>query len=332
MTDTPRPPLLHARRRAIEPEGDVTDDRLRLIFTCCHPALAPSAQIALTLRLLGGLETPYIARAFLVPEQRWPSASCARSRRSVTHEIPLPRTERGRAAEPAPPGADRDLSRVQRGLHRDRGRRVDPRRPVCRGDPARAAAGRAHARRARGARPARFAAAHRIAARGAHCRDGSFVLLPEQDRSLWDRALIDRGSGDRAALPAPQHARAVPDPSRHQRGAQRRRHRGRHRLGPDTRAVRPVGRARAEPDRRTEPRGRGRRGRRAGGRARGRSTRSTSTVTTCSTSRGPSSWCGSTATQEARAAFDRALALAANSAERAHLEQRIRDLDRELRA
>ena len=45
------------------------DDRLRLIFTCCHPALAPSAQIALTLRLLGGLETPYIARAFLVPEQ-----------------------------------------------------------------------------------------------------------------------------------------------------------------------------------------------------------------------------------------------------------------------
>jgi RNA polymerase sigma-70 factor (ECF subfamily) len=44
------------------------DDRLRLIFTCCHPALAPGAQIALTLRLLGGLETPYIARAFLVPE------------------------------------------------------------------------------------------------------------------------------------------------------------------------------------------------------------------------------------------------------------------------
>ncbi len=53
----------------VEPEGDVKDDRLRLIFTCCHPALAPSAQIALTLRLLGGLETPYIARAFLVPEQ-----------------------------------------------------------------------------------------------------------------------------------------------------------------------------------------------------------------------------------------------------------------------
>ncbi|WRZ94878.1 RNA polymerase sigma factor [Streptomyces sp. NBC_01007] len=49
-------------------EGPVRDDRLRLIFTCCHPALAPQAQVALTLRLLGGLTTPQIARAFLVPE------------------------------------------------------------------------------------------------------------------------------------------------------------------------------------------------------------------------------------------------------------------------
>ncbi len=60
--------LLHESTEPIEPVGDVKDDRLRLIFTCCHPALAPSAQIALTLRLLGGLETLYIARAFLVPE------------------------------------------------------------------------------------------------------------------------------------------------------------------------------------------------------------------------------------------------------------------------
>jgi len=49
-------------------EGPVRDDRLRLMFTCCHPALAPAAQIALTLRLLGGLTTAEIARAFLVPE------------------------------------------------------------------------------------------------------------------------------------------------------------------------------------------------------------------------------------------------------------------------
>ncbi len=46
----------------------LSDDRLRLIFTCCHPALAPEARIALTLRTLGGLTTPEIARAFLVPE------------------------------------------------------------------------------------------------------------------------------------------------------------------------------------------------------------------------------------------------------------------------
>ncbi|MEU5909644.1 sigma-70 family RNA polymerase sigma factor [Micromonospora sp. NPDC047527] len=56
---------------AVDPpaeEGPVRDDRLRLIFTCCHPALAPAARIALTLRLLGGLSTAEIARAFLVPE------------------------------------------------------------------------------------------------------------------------------------------------------------------------------------------------------------------------------------------------------------------------
>ena len=47
--------------------GDIPDDRLRLIFTCCHPALALEAQVALTLRTLGGLETDEIARAFLVP-------------------------------------------------------------------------------------------------------------------------------------------------------------------------------------------------------------------------------------------------------------------------
>ena len=49
-------------------EDVIPDERLRLIFTCCHPALAPAAQVALTLRLLGGLTTPEIARAFLLPE------------------------------------------------------------------------------------------------------------------------------------------------------------------------------------------------------------------------------------------------------------------------
>jgi RNA polymerase sigma-70 factor (ECF subfamily) len=52
----------------IDDEGSMRDERLRLIFTCCHPALAPAARVALTLRLLGGLTTAEIAKAFLVPE------------------------------------------------------------------------------------------------------------------------------------------------------------------------------------------------------------------------------------------------------------------------
>ena len=51
-----------------DPTGPIEDDRLRLLFTCCHPALAPEARIALTLRLLGGLTVAEIAQAFLVPE------------------------------------------------------------------------------------------------------------------------------------------------------------------------------------------------------------------------------------------------------------------------
>jgi RNA polymerase sigma-70 factor, ECF subfamily len=62
-----RAQLLHGDDEPAE-EVAVPDDRLRLIFTCCHPALAPNAQVALTLRLLGGLSTAEIARAFLLPE------------------------------------------------------------------------------------------------------------------------------------------------------------------------------------------------------------------------------------------------------------------------
>ncbi|HEY8053914.1 MAG TPA: RNA polymerase sigma factor [Steroidobacteraceae bacterium] len=62
--------LLQAADEPVEPDEDsvVQDDRLRLIFTCCHPALATAAQVALTLRLLGGLTTTEVARAFLIPE------------------------------------------------------------------------------------------------------------------------------------------------------------------------------------------------------------------------------------------------------------------------
>ncbi len=59
---------LLARVEAVAPDGPVPDERLELIFACCHPALAPEARVALTLRALGGLSTRAVARAFLVSE------------------------------------------------------------------------------------------------------------------------------------------------------------------------------------------------------------------------------------------------------------------------
>jgi RNA polymerase sigma-70 factor (ECF subfamily) len=60
--------LVRAQQITDDEEATIPDERLELIFACCHPALAPEAQVALTLSLLGGLTTPEIARAFLVPE------------------------------------------------------------------------------------------------------------------------------------------------------------------------------------------------------------------------------------------------------------------------
>ncbi len=65
-------------------EGGIGDDRLRLIFTCCHPALSRPAQVALTLRTLAGLTTPEIARAFLVPEATM-AQRLVRAKRKIRH-------------------------------------------------------------------------------------------------------------------------------------------------------------------------------------------------------------------------------------------------------
>jgi RNA polymerase sigma-70 factor, ECF subfamily len=69
-------------------EEAVPDDRLRLIFTCCHPALNQPAQVALTLRLLGGLETPEIARAFFVPEATMAQRIVRAKRKIAAARIP----------------------------------------------------------------------------------------------------------------------------------------------------------------------------------------------------------------------------------------------------
>ncbi len=70
------------------PVTSVTDERLRLLFTCCHPALAPEAQVALTLRLLGGLTVPEIANAFLVPERTMAQRITRAKRKIAAANIP----------------------------------------------------------------------------------------------------------------------------------------------------------------------------------------------------------------------------------------------------
>ena len=130
------------------------DERLELVFTCCHPALATDAQVALTLRTLGGLTTPEIARAFLVPEATMAQRLVRAKRKIKAAGIPVPGPARPPAARPAGRGARRRLPDLQRGLRR-------PRRPRGRGDPARPRARRADAGRARGPRPAGADAAAR---------------------------------------------------------------------------------------------------------------------------------------------------------------------------
>ncbi len=105
----------------------IPDDRLRLIFTCCHPALPLEARVALTLRTLGGLTTGEIARAFLVPEPTMAQRLVRAKRKIRAGGDPLPRAA-GRAPARAAPGrARRPLPGLQRGLRRHRrGRWSEP--------------------------------------------------------------------------------------------------------------------------------------------------------------------------------------------------------------
>ena len=136
-------------------DDDVGDDLLRLVFVACHPVLSTEARVALTLRLLGGLTTDEIARAFLVPEstiaQRIVRAKRTLADKQVPFEVPRGDERAARLSSVL----EVDLPDLQRGLHRDRGRRLDA-AGALRGRAApRPRARRARSERAGGARPRR---------------------------------------------------------------------------------------------------------------------------------------------------------------------------------
>jgi RNA polymerase sigma-70 factor (ECF subfamily) len=172
-------------------ETTIPDERLELIFTCCHPALALDAQVALTLRTLGGLRTEEIARAFLVPEATMNKRLVRAKRKIATAGIPF----RVPPAHLVPDRLDAVLAVVYLIFNEGYGGRGDLAAEAIR-------LGRALAELMPDEPEVQGLLALMLindARRDARFADGTVVLLRDQDRSLWDfdriaegRALLDR--------------------------------------------------------------------------------------------------------------------------------------------
>ena len=177
-------------------EDDViADDRLRLVFTCCHPALAREAQVALTLRLVCGVTTAEIAHAFLVPEPTMAARVTRAKKKIAAARIPY------RVPGPAelPDRLDAVLTVVH--LLYTTGHTAPAGPDLVRSDLVERALGLARMlrelmpdeREVRGLLALMLLTDARRATRTA--ADGRLLLLEEQDRSQWDRAAIGEGSG-----------------------------------------------------------------------------------------------------------------------------------------
>jgi len=172
----------------------ITDDRLRLVFTCCHPALAREAQVALTLRLVCGLATAEIAQAFVVSEPTM-AARVTRAKKKISAaRIPY----RVPGASELPDRLDAVLTVVH--LLYTTGHTAPAGADLVRADLVERALGLARMLRelmpdepeVRGLLALLLLSDARRATRAA--ADGRLLLLEEQDRSLWDRAAIAEGT------------------------------------------------------------------------------------------------------------------------------------------
>jgi RNA polymerase sigma-70 factor (ECF subfamily) len=170
-------------------ETTIPDERLELVFTCCHPALALDAQVALTLRTLGGLTTDEIARAFLVPEEAMAKRLVRAKRKIKDAGIPF----RVPAADHLPDRVAAVLAVVYLIFNEGYGGRADLAAEAIR-------LGRVLAELLPDEPEVHGLLALMLindARRDARFADGTIVLLRDQDRSLWDTARIAEG---RAAL------------------------------------------------------------------------------------------------------------------------------------